>query len=372
MIKFTRNLLKFLPYDQNVLVSPMSMSSVLLRNIIGANGKTREEMLRVMGMNPGATDDYIMRNALGAEKLLVNGGIQAANRLYLDSAFALNPTFQALATQNGGMERMPFSVSPDWSREQINTWVLGKTNQKIPNLLPEGSIDLLTKMVLVNALYLKFKWLYMYDEELTHLLPFMNLNGDKPNVPFMTQKNNKVKYMHGHRMSAILMPYQGTEMVRLYVVPHQGVDLAKAEYDLLSTGINHLIDQMERTPELTIYVPKHVLEYGTENMIPYLELMGMNLAFTNDADFSRMEMSGKSTTFISGVYHKTWMEDNEEGSEMAAGTGSVSTRKSGLDGPVFAASKPFLFYNLLPYAGTYLPVFAGRRVNFENTKVTRS
>lgn len=43
---------------------------------------------------------------------------------------------------------------------------------KIPNLLPEGSVDPETRMVLVNAVYFKGKWKTPFEKKLNGLYPF--------------------------------------------------------------------------------------------------------------------------------------------------------------------------------------------------------
>ena len=43
-------------------------------------------------------------------------------------------------------------------RLQINKWVAQKTQQKIQNLLSLGSLNNLTRLVLVNAIYFKGDW----------------------------------------------------------------------------------------------------------------------------------------------------------------------------------------------------------------------
>lgn len=44
---------------------------------------------------------------------------------------------------------------PELSRERINEWISEKTNKRINNTLPEGSIDINTILVLVNTIYFK-------------------------------------------------------------------------------------------------------------------------------------------------------------------------------------------------------------------------
>src|SRR5206468_5926847 len=55
-------------------------------------------------------------------------------------------------------------TKPDAARKRINAWVEKETKDKIKDLIPEGIIDTLTRMVLVNAIYFKGTWQYTFDK----------------------------------------------------------------------------------------------------------------------------------------------------------------------------------------------------------------
>jgi len=75
-----------------------------------------------------------------------------------------------------------------------------------------------------------------------------------------------------------------------------------------------------------------------------LAAMGMRTAFTNSADFSRIDGHGKVK--ISTVVHKAFVDVSEQGTEAAAATGmamkSMSARMPE-QAVVFRADHPFLF-----------------------------
>ncbi len=53
---------------------------------------------------------------------------------------------------------LDFMENPEGSRETINQWVEGKTRNRIRDLLPAGSIDSATALVITNAIYFKGNW----------------------------------------------------------------------------------------------------------------------------------------------------------------------------------------------------------------------
>ena len=59
------------------------------------------------------------------------------------------------------------------------------TEGKIEDLIPPDLIDVLTRMVLVNAVYFKAGWLYPFAEAFTATAPFQLLDGTTADVDMM-------------------------------------------------------------------------------------------------------------------------------------------------------------------------------------------
>lgn len=55
------------------------------------------------------------------------------------------------------IENVDYQGDTEGARQLINQWVESQTNDKIKDLLPSGSVNDLTRMVLVNAIYFKVR-----------------------------------------------------------------------------------------------------------------------------------------------------------------------------------------------------------------------
>lgn len=133
-----------------------------------------------------------------------NYTLSAANQLYIADKYQLTDHFQTLLKESYGAPAQNVNFAIDAARADINKWVEDFTNQKIKDLLPPGlcliiycyiakliflldnfcftgSVDALTKLVLVNALYFKGNWNSKFDSSLTKAEPF-----------FLGNKNSKI------------------------------------------------------------------------------------------------------------------------------------------------------------------------------------
>ena len=97
-----------------------------------------------------------------------NFTLDAANRIYyseddfIDESYIQSTQEFFLAKPIG----MNFDQS-EQSRTEINQWVEEQTNKKIQELIPQGSINASTKLILVNAIYFKGDWDVKFDKSST-------------------------------------------------------------------------------------------------------------------------------------------------------------------------------------------------------------
>lgn len=94
--------------------------------------------------------------------------------------------------------------------------------------------------------------------------------------------------------------------------------------------------------DVQLHLPKFKLEESYD-LKSTLSNMGMSDAFNpSKADFSGMSMD--RNLFLSQVFHKSFVEINEQGTEAAAGTASEMVLRIRLPSIEFNADHPFLFF----------------------------
>lgn len=339
----------------NLFFSPYSISTALALTSTGARGKTFDQMAAALhlpprkGLAPGLA-------ALSGELAARQGkGVQLTvdNRVWLQTGMTVQEDFrQALKTAGSAVESADFRATPEIARDWINRRVARSTRKRITDLLPAGSITPLTRAVLANAVYFKGDWAHQFKKERTRPGNFTTPAG-KVAVPFMIQTAGFG--MADLDSGAVLeLPYAGNELSMLIAVPHNAKTLADVERELTDGKIASLptLPQMQ----VEVRVPKFKL--ATSLQLPaVLRSMGMVDAFGDKADFSGID--GTQNLYLSGVYHKAFVEVNEEGTEATGATGAVIKARS--KPPVFAVDQPFVF--LIRDRKTGSVLFLGRVVD---------
>ena len=160
---------------KNVFFSPASISCALAMTFLGARGSTAEEMRSVMKME-GLSDDEVHQRFEQLLKSVSDGSqpfqLNIANRLFAEKSYKFLDEFLARARKHYSAEatNLDFVQKAGEAKTFINDWVETQTNSKIKNLIPDGVLSPLTRLVLVNAIYFKgrLKNCHMYRDSCTH------------------------------------------------------------------------------------------------------------------------------------------------------------------------------------------------------------
>lgn len=348
----------------NLFLSPFSIEAALTMTSAGARGKTLEEMEKVLHLpkEPHVAFGALIGrlNAVGTDKKRPYE-LSVANAIWAQQGYPWNKEFIDLAHKHygAGMVEVNFGES-EAARKQINAWVEKETKEKIKELIGPGVIDMLTRMILVNAIYFKSNWLYQFDKKLTKDAPFTRDDGTKAEVPLMSHQG-KFHYgetflgaRSGLQVQVLELPYGGKELSMLVFLPEKGrgVDWIAPRFPAQTFAKPVL-----KPTEVKVFLPRFKVE-SSFSLKPVLMDMGMKLAF-GVADFTGLSPKGKEL-YIAYVLHKAFVEVNEEGTEAAAATAVVVDDRGKPEPKVFRADRPFVF--VIRDNATGAALFMGRYV----------
>jgi len=340
---------QLLDAEANQFLSPYSISLALAMTYAGAEGSTEAAMQEALHYVLGE-DTHVAFNAL--ERALADRGEQpdikegsrfqlhVANALWGQQNFAFLAAFlDTLALNYGaGMRLVDFVKGPEAARQTINRWVEEQTEERIKDLLPEGSVNGDTRLVLSNAIYFNAAWMNPFEEGMTVDAPFHLIGGSTIDVPMMRQQE-RLGYAELPGVVAVEVPYVGGDLSMVVLLPAGG-QFQPFAAELDEEQLGDILEAIFYT-EVQLDLPRFEFESAFE-LRKSLSALGMAEAFAERADFSGM--TGKPELFISDVYHKAFVSVDEEGTEAAAATAVVMALTAAPAQPVqVTVDRPFLF-----------------------------
>ena len=348
---------------ENIFYSPYSIYMALLMTYAGAAGDTASQMESTLHLPYSQEEVHAVMNALNLQ-LKANSMVDdkpaftlnIVNQLWGQAGYAFLPEFLNTLSQNynAGLKTVDFAADPEGARELINLWVEAQTNEKIRDLIPEGVLNELTRLVITNAVYFKAAWLSPFDPANTKNGSFTLLDGTQADVPMMHQSSSMRAYV-SQDVQAVELPYEGGTYSMVALMPTAG-NLDTFEQSLTAESLQDILNQLERA-SVTLSMPKFKFDAAFA-LNDALEGMGMTDAFDPmKANFSGMD--GTTSLYISSALHKAFVDVNEEGTEAAAAT-AVAIGLTSAPGQSYTImlDHPFLFLIRDNATGTLL--FVGR------------
>ncbi len=339
----------------NLFFSPLSIHQALGMTWAGARGDTATDMASTLHFDLPQAELHAAANRLDlalasrADDVDVCDGpdcpdgqafqLSIANALWGQTGYGFLDSFlDTLAVNYGaGMRLLDFAADAEAARQVINGWVEDATQDRIQDLLPEGSVGSATRLVLTNAIYFKASWQTPFAEGGTADADFTLASGDTVAVPTMRVMDSFLGHQ-GADYDAVRLPYLGGTLSMILVAPPAGT-LADFEAGLDAAGFAAIRDGLSPL-SLELSVPKFTFDTDLPLTAP-LQAMGMGSAFAG-ADFSGMD--GTRNLEITDVLHKAFVGIDEAGTEAAAATAVVVGDTSV---PVFepmALDRPLLFF----------------------------
>ncbi len=350
--------------EGNVFYSPYSISSALAMTYEGAKGQTADEIKSVFHF----PDTNLLRQNFAGIYNSINSRsghyeLRTGNALWLQKDYPFLEEFVGNVENyyGGKAAGLDFVDETEKSRQTINSFIEEQTNNKIQDLIPEGTLGPMTRMVLTNAIYFKGKWEWEFDKSNTKDMDFKITSDNVVKTPMMFMEPDEARFGYADLddLQILEMPYKGEDLSIVVVLPKESLD------DLGDVTIEDLDSwKSEMKPTLLdeIYFPK--FEFDTKYfMADVLSDLGMPTAFASDgsADFSGMTL--EEDLYINSVIHQAYVKVDEEGTEAAAATAVAmgATSAMPIEKKIFRADHPFLFFIQQRETGNIL--FMGRVVD---------
>jgi serpin B len=372
---------------KNVVFSPTSIALALAMARAGARGDTATEMdatLNTTGweaLGPGL-------NALDRALASRNGtwednegtrelALRIANASYGQRGWDIEQAYlDAISAAFGaGLRLVDFAADPEAARQTINAWVNDQTATRIPELLIQGDIRAVTRVVLVNAIYLKAAWEERFWDHDTETATFTRWDGSRVAVPMMHRLGGggagtrPIPHAQGNGWRAVELMYQGprsTPLAMTLIVPD---DLAAFEDRLTTSQLTRITVALGHQRQdfetgvtcppsfesgcfpytLDLFVPRFGIETRADLKV-VLGALGMTRAF----DPARADLTGihvpegpDDRLYISKIIHQANIDVDEKGTEAAAATAVIGDTGGGpspLKEISLRLDRPFLFF----------------------------
>ncbi|NXO51552.1 ZPI inhibitor, partial [Aramus guarauna] len=299
-------------HDNNVIISPLSVSALMTAYMVAAKGETHRQIVK--GLNLQAWKDRMDHHHLPALFKQLKDNITMNEELLLVQVDFENFTQAKIV---------------------INQNINKRTKGRIPELFEE--LDRHNKLLLVDYIFFKGKWVYPFNSKFTETETFHINKYRSVQVPMMF-KSDKVNstFDENLRCTVIKLPYKGKAHM-LIAIPEKEGDYISLEDHLTTELVESWLGNM-KTRKVDISFPKFKLEQKYK-MKKLLHALGMKKLFTHTADLSHLTDHGYVR--VSQVVQKAVIEVDEEGTEAAVASGSEITAFT--LPPVIKVDRPFLF-----------------------------
>ncbi len=353
----------------NLFFSPYSISMAVAMTYAGAAGDTAHEIAHAMQfylpsdtLHPAFNylDQQIASRGQGAQGKDEEGfRLNVVNAIWGQKGYPFRSEYLDVLARNygAGLRVLDFQKSPEASRTTINQWVEEQTEGRIKDLVADGSITSLTRLVLTNAVYFNAAWQSQFQKAATTEGTFHLIDGKQVTVQMMHQAAS-FRYGEGSNFQAIELPYDGNELSMVILLPADQ-EFAAFEDAIDNEMLGGITDGLHQA-QMELSMPKFKMETSI-GLNDALSGMGMQMAFDPAmADFSGMD--GTRDLYISDVVHKAFVDVDEAGTEAAAATAVVvGTTSVPAEPVVLNVDRPFVFLIRDMETGTIL--FLGRVMN---------
>ncbi|MBD3332292.1 hypothetical protein GF356_05540 [candidate division GN15 bacterium] len=339
--------------NENVFISPLSISIALGMTHAGAAGRTRDEIHETLRLPADMTLEQINTSYRSIMRVLP--GLDPATQVSLANAIwyrqdrTLRSSFEAICSEYFDATAEGVDFADIKTLEMINGWVSDKTNGTIDEIITPP-IDPNLVALLVNAIYFKGSWTHSFDTENTESKAFMRFDGsqttcdmmymitDSLRDPITGQQDTSILHANTDLFNAASLPYGNRSLRMTILVPHRNHNTSDIIVSLSEDTWAEWLGLLQSRPSIEIYLPRFRFSFDTL-LNDQLIAMGMSSAFSPiDANFDSLFVD--SDPYVEKVLHKSFVQVDENGTEAAAVTAVFMDESAK---PYVDCDRPFVF-----------------------------
>jgi serine protease inhibitor len=323
----------------DIVISPLSLTTVLALTQNGAAGNTKEEMLKVLELkgcdNNTINESY--KNIIANFNSLKGIETKMADSVWIKKGLQVKEEVKNIGRNYFEADVNEVDFSKKETIDTINNWVSERTAGKIKKIM-DSTDD--TAMALINTLYFKGKWREPFNDRFTSKQNFTSSEGDVKKIDMMSGRL-EVEYLRGSNFEAVRLPYEDNNFGMYIFLPSRGTNINAFMKDMNYDSWNKYMNEFT-SKQVMVKLPRFKIEYE-QKLNDMLSGMGMKAAFQDNADFSNI--TDKKNLYISMVKQKCYIDVNEAGTEAAAATiVEMKVTSMIIDHPIeFTADRPFMY-----------------------------
>jgi serpin B len=352
---------------ENYVASPLSIQQAFALVYAGARGETATEIANVLHFEGDSSTFHATMNAFDLALTSRNMAadptteppqraveLRVANAFWGQEDFEWKePYLDLLAVNYGaGIEALDFISDLEGSRRIINAWVEDRTEDRIRDLIPAGSLSGITRTVLTNAIYFNAPWSTPFSLGATQDAPFTLSDGTTVTAQMM-RRTVYGNYAGTDEWQALELPFRGEQLSMLVIVPAPD-SFDDFDASLSGARLREIVNAIQ-VANVDFALPRFAFETELD-LSDELQAMGMATAFAiEEADLSGM--LDEPRLWLTDVFHKAFISVDETGVEAAAATAIGGSGVLSVPTPM-RADRPFYF--AIRDRETELVIFWGR------------